>query len=138
MTRPLILTAALICIGFASLKLVKTNSRSPKGKDWESAVSLSNTNSISEQNLTAAPAKTARIVTDERQTEMQPSTNPLFETGDVRWRQPIFEEPFAKFHDWAERYVAASASEKVAAEAEGGGAKPSSSNGNGGFDSKGS
>src|SRR5437899_9827555 len=48
-----------------------------------------------------------------------PPTNRLFLTADRRWQQPLAEEAFARFHDWAERYIAADASAKVALEAEG-------------------
>jgi hypothetical protein len=99
--------------------LVKSNLPSSKRKHSESAVSLSDSTSISDQESTSNQPKTAQIVASKKQTETKPSANSLFQTADIRWTQPIFEEPFAKFHDWAERYIAASAQEKLSAEAEG-------------------
>ena len=46
-------------------------------------------------------------------------TNKLFSTAETFWSQPIAESPFAAFHDWAEKYVNASSTEKPALEAEG-------------------
>ena len=40
-------------------------------------------------------------------------TNTLFRTASYYWQQPIAEEPFAIFHDWTERYLAASASDQA-------------------------
>ncbi len=52
-------------------------------------------------------------------TETGMSTNSVLVSANSRWTQPIFEEPFAKFHDWAERYLAGSAIEKLSLETEG-------------------
>jgi len=46
-------------------------------------------------------------------------SNILFRTAAIWWQQPIAEEPFARFHDWAERYVAAPLADKAALETEG-------------------
>src|SRR5262249_53487791 len=34
-------------------------------------------------------------------------TNELFRSAEVTWNEPIKEEAFARFHDWAERYLQA-------------------------------
>jgi len=47
------------------------------------------------------------------------ATNKLFITANLLWHRPIAEEAFARFHDWAEQYVLAAASEKSVLEAEG-------------------
>ncbi len=56
----------------------------------------------------------------ERDGERGPSitvSNHLFLTPDLAWRQPIREETFARFHDWAEQYVkAASDADRAALE----------------------
>jgi len=75
-----------------------------------------NTNSILGQAL--KPSHSIGLPR-EKQTEMRPDTNVLFETADKRWLQPIFEEPFAQFRDWTQRYLSASENEKALLEAEG-------------------
>jgi len=47
------------------------------------------------------------------------TTNSLFLTASHHWQQPIAEEPFAVFHDWAERYLAAATFEQAGMIAEG-------------------
>lgn len=48
-----------------------------------------------------------------------PTTNSLFLTASQHWQHPIAEEPFAVFHDWTERYLAAATSEQAGMIAEG-------------------
>src|SRR6266567_7961636 len=43
----------------------------------------------------------------------------LFHRPDLWWQQPIAEEPFARFHDWVERYIAAPLADKATLEADG-------------------
>jgi hypothetical protein len=40
-----------------------------------------------------------------RRTTAEAVTNWSFLTPDIRWDQPVREESFARFHDWAEQYV---------------------------------
>jgi len=47
------------------------------------------------------------------------ATNALFRTPDRLWDEPIQEEAFARFHDWAENYLKTTASQKPALELEG-------------------
>src|SRR5439155_8892952 len=46
-------------------------------------------------------------------------TNSIFLTPDILWNQPVPEESFAQFHDWADRYVKATADERTRLENEG-------------------
>src|SRR5436190_12427829 len=46
-------------------------------------------------------------------------TNKLFATAELLWERPIIEEPFARFHDWAEHYINVPKSDKGALELEG-------------------
>src|ERR1051326_537652 len=40
-----------------------------------------------------------------RPTPAEAVANWSFLTPDIRWDQPVREESFARFHDWAEQYV---------------------------------
>src|SRR5580765_1632172 len=41
-------------------------------------------------------------------------TNALFRTPEILWSEPVAEEAFARFKDWADRYLQATAAEKPA------------------------
>src|SRR6266478_8736547 len=51
--------------------------------------------------------------------ELSSVSNKLFATAELSWDQPIVEEPFARFHDWAAQYVHAQGANKLDLEAEG-------------------
>src|SRR2546426_8752047 len=48
-----------------------------------------------------------------------PATNKLFLTSDRLWDQPVPEEPFARLHDWAEKFLTTSPQTRPALETEG-------------------
>jgi hypothetical protein len=57
----------------------------------------------------------------EQATQQSPAPQPggIFFTADLRWNNPNPETTFARFHDWAEKYINAPDSAKAALELEG-------------------
>ena len=47
------------------------------------------------------------------------ASNKLFVTAETLWAKPIPEEPFARFHDWAEKFAATRPETRPALESEG-------------------
>ena len=103
--------AILILAGLLGLMLFKHGGPASPSRPVRSGGSVTQSDSA---NLKAQPRLPA----------LEPSNaaagNELLLTPDVRWNQPILEESFARFHDWAQEYLeAASAPAKAQLEAEG-------------------
>jgi len=105
--------AFLATCGFAGLAVLLLHLRS----DIKSANSPAPAPAVE----ASSPTSAAGMTPEEKVTPVSASapTNSLFQTASLRWQQPIAEEPFAAFHDWAERYLSASASERAGMLAEG-------------------
>src|SRR5215204_6859553 len=113
MKSPLLRMAAVICalillVGLAVWSLQRT---SPPVKNTLSPIRVTR----------AAPAPVLLDV--QKSVENAPlasvKTNPLFITAETRWEQPIAEEAFARFHDWADRYLEAPVENRAGLETEG-------------------
>ena len=65
------------------------------------------------------PASPVLRVEPETVPQAFPGETPVFETAEARWQKPIAEEPFARFHDWANAYLAASPEKRSLLEEQG-------------------
>src|SRR5207247_70087 len=67
----------------------------------------------------AAPA-VSTVVGDQKSPTEDAGTNKFLVGPRVLWDRPVSEETFARFHDWAEKFLAAGPENKAALEREGG------------------
>jgi len=101
-----VLLVLLILAGFGLREFLKGRTPLPQTENKHVARS---TALIRAENPAVAAAPSANIVV----------SNTLFRTANTWWQQPIAEEAFARFHDWAERYAGAPPSDKATLESEG-------------------
>src|SRR6185369_10467808 len=107
-----VLFLAIFCGVFISRKPPSENQQSPTALVQAAATGQAN------QALEAVPS----IQTPPSAQPSAPpyeATNVLFRTADRLWDEPIPEEAFARFHDWADNYLKATETQRTAMESAG-------------------
>src|SRR5436309_1978136 len=74
---------------------------------------------VSPIRMASEPNAPGPVVTGAAPSEISSISNKFFATAESFWEQPILEEPFARFHDWAEQYLHAGNGNKSGLETEG-------------------
>src|SRR4051812_37753958 len=107
----LVVLLCLVFAGFYARSLLRRHSASAKSQPHSPTLALN-------ARAKALPASPSSSPTQPSLSHAE--INPkLFQIPSALWNKPIPEEPFARFHDWAEKFQAADLSLKPTLESEG-------------------